>query len=154
MRKLIFTAVAFAGLAAGGSVFAQASGFDAAQSQAINQNNRYAANPANVTPYGPIPGTREYYGNSGWTPDKIYGDNSYPEGYRYRNRYAESAAAAAAAAAARDWRGPRGYDRARETNRGRSDRDHDGIRDRDDRDRDGDGVVNRRDRYPDNPNRN
>ena len=151
MRKLIFTAVAVAGLAAGGSVFAQASGFDAAQSQANNQNNPYAANPANVTPYGPIPGTREYYGNSGWTPDMIYGDNNYPDAYRYR--YPNRAAAAAAAAAARDRRGPRANDRAREANRGRNDRDHDGIRDRDDRDRDGDGVANRRDRYPDNPNR-
>jgi hypothetical protein len=38
-------------------------------------------------------------------------------------------------------------------NRGRSDRDHDGITDSRDWDRDGDGVSNRRDRYPDNRNR-
>ena len=38
-------------------------------------------------------------------------------------------------------------------NRGRGDRDHDGVPNRVDRDRDGDGVPNRFDRRPDNPNR-
>lgn len=33
------------------------------------------------------------------------------------------------------------------------DLDHDGIINRDDKDRDGDGVPNRRDRFPDDPNR-
>ncbi|GEM_PF-3228602 len=128
MRKLIFTTVAVVGLAAGGPVFAQASGFDAANSAAISANPR---NPANVTPYGPVPGTPEYYGNSGWTPDKIYGDNLYPRGH-YRYGYP------AAAAPAWQQRHPGSRDqRARAT---RSDRD-------------ADGVPDNRDRYPRDPSR-
>jgi len=38
-------------------------------------------------------------------------------------------------------------------NRGRGDRDHDGVPNRYDRDRDNDGVPNKYDRRPDNPNR-
>lgn len=129
MRNLIFTAVAVAGLAAGGSVFAQASGFDAASS--AGNNAASAPNPAAITPYGPVPGTPEYYGNSGWTPDKIYGDNLYPYGYQYG--YPGAAAPA--------WRPPYRSDSR-------------GLRDRRTRsDRDGDGVPNNRDRYPNDPSR-
>ncbi len=50
-------------------------------------------------------------------------------------------------------RGERHHNRNDHGNRGRGDRDRDGIPNRRDRDRDGDGVRNGRDRYPNNQRR-
>ena len=159
MRKLILTAFAAAGLAASGLVFAQAG-------DEQNQTNpRPPQNPANITPYGPIPGTPEYYGNSGWRPDIIFGPNVYPENYR---GYPPAAAVLPRSVdrnrdgivdrreldrrdlERRDWE-RREAERARLAER--RDRDRDGVRDGRDRDRDGDGVNNRRDRFPDDSRR-
>jgi hypothetical protein len=66
------------------------------------------------------------YGNSGWTPDMAYGDNHNVYPYRYRH-----------------------FEQAVPVYRDRDRRDRLATR----RDRDGDGVLNRDDRYPDNPRR-
>ena len=112
MRKLIVSLVAaFLSLAAG-AAFAQGDGTGARGPE-----------------YGPVPGTPEYYGNSGGSlggmtqnePSPYYRDRNgtfIPYGYR-------------------DNRPAYPYERPR----------------RGDRDRDGDGVPDRRDRYPDDPRR-
>lgn len=114
MRKLMLSALAVAGLATG-AVFAQDAGTLAGS----------AWSAPNPEVYGPVPGTPEYYGNSGWPPAQqqpyIYGNRTFVP---YANRNAQPAYP---------------YVKPR-----RSDRD---------RDRDGDGIPNRRDRYPDNPYR-
>ncbi len=114
MRKLMLALLAVASLQAG-AVFAQdaESGAGGAWRTTPNPNL--------------VPGTPEYYGNSGWPPAPqpaqpnsygYYDHRGYPVPYAY-----------GAPAPAHPYLRPR---------RG---------------DRDGDGVPNRRDRYPDDPNR-
>lgn len=77
MRKLMLSALVVAGLGAG-AAFAQSGD---AESQA---GSAWRSNPG----YGPVPGTPEYYGNSGWPPVQqqqpyVYGDRGYvPDAYR------------------------------------------------------------------------
>jgi len=113
MRKLVLALLAVAGLYAG-AVFAQ----DA---------ESLAGGAWRTTPNpNLVPGTPEYYGNSGWPPAPpqqpqypyYYGNRGYPVPYAY-----------GAPAPAYPYLRPR---------RG---------------DRDGDGVPNRRDRYPGDPSR-
>ena len=113
MKKLMLALLAVASLQAG-AAFAQ----DA---------ETLAGGAWRTTPNpNPVPGTPEYYGNSGWPPAPpqqpqspyYYGNRAYPVPYAYSNP-----------APAYPYLRPR---------RG---------------DRDGDGVRNRRDRYPDDPNR-
>lgn len=119
MKKLMLSVLAIAALSSG-AVLAQGS----AESQA---GSAWRQQPD----YGPVPGTPEYYGNSGIGPGQPYG---------YDNR-----AYRAQAAPAYPYVPP---ERAR-----RRDRDWDGARATRGRDRDGDGVRNARDRYPDDPRR-
>ena len=131
MRNVILTVVAVAGLAAGASVFAQASNYD----NATQAGTRPADTPPG-TLYGPS-GTLEYWqGNRGWVPEQRYGYNAYPDGYS-RHGYANGYPPAVAAPAwqqqphrpnSRDWQANR-------------------------RDRDGDGVPDNRDRQPNDPSR-
>jgi hypothetical protein len=160
MRRSILTALALASLTAGGAVLAQGSGYDAANPP----EQRAQPNPNNVTPYGPRPGTPEYRGNSGWTPEQAYGDRPYPQGYRgpypsavvpalpvprevQRQRERERLAAERRERE-RETIAAQRREREREANENRRARDNDFVRDRD-----GDGIRNRRDRYPDDPNR-
>jgi hypothetical protein len=114
MRKLVLSVFAAAGLVAG-AAFAQ--GGDA-QSQA---GSAWRTNPD----YGPVPGTPEYYGNSGFPPA------GQPYIYDYRSgRYVPHAYRSAPAY-------PYVHPYAQRSRR----------------DRDGDGVRNREDRYPDDPRR-
>jgi len=113
MRKLIVSLVAAVASLAAGEALAQGDGTGARGPE-----------------YGPVPGTPEYYGNSGgslggmtpqYAPPPYYRDRDgtfIPYGYR-------------------DSRPAYPYERPR----------------RIDRDRDGDGVPDRRDRYPDDPRR-
>ncbi len=149
MRKLILTALAVASLTSGGAVLAQGSGYDAAHPP----EQKPPQNPANITPYGPVPGTPEYRGNSGWTPDQAYGNNPNPQGYR--GRYPPAAAVPALPLPRevqrqreRERLAAERREREREINANRRVRDTDWTRDRD-----GDGINNRRDRYPDDPTR-
>ena len=158
MKKLMLTAFAVASLVAGAAVQAQGSGYDAAHPPEL----RRQPNPNNITPSGPIPGTPEYYGNSGWTPDLAYGDRARPQDYR----------AAYPPALAPGWATPREVQRERERRIAeRQKRERELLRaerrerervafeqrrssDRDwNRDRDGDGIRNRRDPYPDDSRR-
>ncbi|MDP3619007.1 MAG: hypothetical protein Q8R63_04365 [Ramlibacter sp.] len=113
MNKHIISSLIAATLAVGGTAFAQG-----AEGQAGSAYNN------NQVDYGPVPGTPEYYGNSGFTPPPT----TYWDG---RRRYAQ----------------PRAVERYvpaypyRNEYRGTA------------RDRDGDGVVNRRDRWPNDPSR-
>jgi hypothetical protein len=69
MRKLMLSVFAVAGFAAG-AAFAQSGD---AESQA---GSAWRSNPDSV--YGPVPGTAEYYGNSGWPPadQRVYDSRS------------------------------------------------------------------------------
>src|SRR5512133_1365271 len=84
MRKLILTAVAVAGLAAGASAFAQASNYDEATAA--------GSRPADVPPgtvRGPSGELERWQGNRRWA-DPRYGANVYPDGYNrygYANEY-------------------------------------------------------------------
>ncbi len=83
MRKLILTAVAVAGLAAGASVFAQASQYD----QATAAGTRPADTPPG-TVRGPSGELQYWQGNGGRVPDQRYGYNVNPDGtkrYGYAN---------------------------------------------------------------------
>jgi hypothetical protein len=114
MRKLMLSVLAVASLVTG-AAFAQSGD---AESQA---GSAWRTPPDSA--YGPIPGTPEYYGNSGWPPIQE------PRTYRYDNRgraYVPDA-----------YRGAPAYRQLHPSRR----------------DRDGDGVRNSRDRYPDNPRR-
>lgn len=135
MRKLILTAMTVAGLAAGASAFAQASGYDEATAGGTR--------PADVPPgtvRGPS-GQLEYWrGNQKWT-DPRYGNNAYPEGYRYGYDNGNPRRVYPAPAAAPGWQQHRPDSRESRDSQARQ------------RDRDGDGVRDSRDRYPDNPRR-
>ena len=104
MRKLLLSVFAVASLAAG-SAFAQSGD---AESQA---GSAWRTNPD----YGPIPGTPEYYGNSGWPPLE------QPQ-YRYDNRGRAYAPYAY-----------RGEPAHRQLQPSRRDRDGDGVRNSRDR---------------------
>ncbi len=123
MRKLACSAFIAAGLMAGGAAFAQGE----------------TSGPT----YGPLPGTPEYYNNSGAPPENLYGARRAP--------YYGAAPAYPYVLPERQFRRDRDDDRVR--NRRDRDRDDDGVRNSRDRDRDGDGVRNNRDRYPDNARR-
>lgn len=113
MKKLIYVAAAAAALVAGGA-FAQ----DA-------ECQRWAScDSARVV----VP---QVYGNSGWTPEQIYGGNVVP--------YALGSALGGVLLNDGRWI-PNNYAYASPYPRTR-------------RDRDGDGVPNWRDRYPDDPRR-
>jgi hypothetical protein len=109
MKKLIVSLIAAGGLFLSGGAFAQGDGTG-------------ASGPA----YGPVPGTPEYYGNSGGTLPGVdprdYRDRAYAPYGPYVPHMQ------------RDSRRAYPYARTR-------------------RDRDGDGISNRRDRYPDDPRR-
>lgn len=115
MKKLIVSALLAAGLAAvGGTAFAQA-----AEGQAGSAYRQPGA-----ADYGPVPGTADYYCNSGFCPPPTV----YYDGRRvYSRPYA-------AAPVYPHYPYATPYARTQ-------------------RDRDGDGVINRRDRFPDDPSR-
>lgn len=121
MKKLMLSVLAIAALSSG-AAFAQDGGAEAQAGSAWQQK----------PDYGPVPGTAEYYGNSGFPPAQ----RAAPYGYR---------AYVPQAGPAYPYVPP---ERAR-----RRDRDWDGVRDARDRDRDGDGIRNSRDRHPDDPRR-
>jgi len=76
MRKLMLSMIAVASLAAG-SVFAQDAGTLAGS----------AWSAPNPQVYGPVPGSPDYYGNSGWPPQPqpyVYDNRAYVP-YTYRN---------------------------------------------------------------------
>lgn len=134
MNKLIFSAVAATVLALSGPAMAQGGDEDSQAGSAYRHSPQY----------GPLPGTPDYYGNSGFPPQPqqqmpyAYGNRVYPYGpyVAPANPYPP---AARANRRDRDWDGVR------------NNRDRDGLRSN--RDRDGDGVRNNRDSYPDDPNR-
>jgi hypothetical protein len=112
VKKLIVSLIALGGLClSAGAAFAQGDG-----------------SGANGPSYGPIPGTPEYYGNSGGRMPGYYGEGAYGP-YGPHVPYVQ-----------RDLR--RAYPSERQHERRRRERD-----------RDGDGISNRYDRYPDDPRR-
>ncbi|MBA3771876.1 MAG: hypothetical protein H0X13_05135 [Ramlibacter sp.] len=148
MKKLLHSVLLAATLATSASAMAQASGFEGTQNQ-----------PA----HGPLPGTPEYYGNSGWTPPSqpvyVYVPRSAAPAYPYVvpvRPVPVQPAIQPVQPTVRD------RDRDRDGMARNRDRDGNGIADRRERDlnatarnrdRDGDGIANRDDRYPDDPNR-
>ena len=128
MRKLILTAVAVAGLVAGGSVLAQASQYD----QATAGGTR----PADVPPgtiRGPSGELQYWQGNGGRVPDQRSGNIVYPDGY---NRYGYANGNAPAA-------GRQQKPRPANSHNSHAKRDN----------RDGHAVPETRDRHPDDPRR-
>jgi hypothetical protein len=160
MKKLIYSILIVAGLAAGGSAFAQGEG--------DNSNS----GPS----FGPPARSPEAQGNSGWTPppDYRHGNRAYGPTReevqrerdlaerRHRDALANQQRERERDRLAAEQRAQRERQLAEERRRrdiaeAQRDRDrarmgHTRERDRD-RDRDGDGVNNRRDRFPDNPGR-
>ena len=128
MKKLMLSVVAIAALSTG-AAFAQDGGAEA-QARAAGQQR---------PDYAPVPGTPEYYGNSGAS---LVLQQRYP--YGYTNRFGDRVYPTQAAPA---------YPYVPPERARRRDRDGDGVRDARDRDRDGDGVRNARDRHPDDPRR-
>jgi hypothetical protein len=126
MKKLMLSVLAVAAFSTG-AAFAQDGGAEAQAGSAWRQN----------PDYGPVPGTPEYYGNSGVSPGLLY---PYGYAYGYNRAYPPQAAPAY------PYVPP---ERARR----QRDRDGDGVRNARDRDRDGDGVRNARDRHPDDARR-
>jgi hypothetical protein len=113
MKKLAISLAAVLALSAGAAL----ADADSQAGSAWNNNPNY----------GPVPGSAEYYGNSGWPPVQQVQPNPYANRY-YAPQYNANPAYP--------------YNRrnnyaARATPR----------------DRDGDGVANRMDRYPDDPSR-
>jgi hypothetical protein len=104
MRKLVLSMIAVASLAAS-AAFAQSGD---AESQS---GSAWRSNPD----YGPVPGTPEYYGNSGWPPVQ----QPQPYGYDNRGRAVPYA-----------YRGAPAY---RHLQPSRRDRDGDGVRNSRDR---------------------
>jgi hypothetical protein len=104
MRKLVLSMIAVASLAAS-AAFAQSGD---AESQS---GSAWRSNPD----YGPVPGTPEYYGNSGWPPVQ------QPQLYGYDNR---------GRAVPYAYRGAPAY---RHLQPSRRDRDGDGVRNSRDR---------------------
>ncbi len=146
MNKLTISILATAALLAGGAAFAQSGDAESQAGSAWRGVQNYgpytvprlgpAGRPDSNDGIGPVPGTPEYYGNSGatlWTYGNVYRGmdafgrpiyNAAPvDQYQQRNWRDRSA------------RGDRHYDR-----RAR-------------RDRDGDGVADRVDRFPNDPSR-
>jgi hypothetical protein len=149
MNKLTLSILATAALLAGGAAFAQSGDAESQAGSAWRGVQNYgpytvpqpgpAGRPDSSTGIGPVPGTPEYYGNSGWTPPAY--------GYVYRGTDAYGRPIYDAAPVdqyrQRNWRD--GF--------ARGDR-HDRRYDRQARrDRDGDGVPDRVDRYPNDPSR-
>jgi hypothetical protein len=120
MRKLMLSVVLGAASLAAGAAYAQIGDASSEAGSAWRTNPNPNPNPN----YGPIPGTPEYYGNSGGSLP-----TEQPHLYGYDNR-------------GRAY-GPYAYRSAPAHRHLQPSR----------RDRDGDGVRNSRDRYPDNPRR-
>jgi len=127
MKKLMLSALAVAAML--GVATAQAGGAESEAGSAWRQQ----------PDFGPVPGTPEYYGNSGG-PVQL---GAYPYGYG-----SQAAPAYPYERPERARRRDRDWDRDRD-----GDGDGDGARDARSQDRDGDGVRNRRDRYPNDPRR-
>ncbi len=159
MKKLIYSTLIAAGLAAGGSAFAQGSGQDTQPG-------------GNAGPsFGPPVGSAEYYGNSGWTPpapdhgyrDRIYGPRGAVPAYPYTRPEVRRERELAEIQRQRERERQIAENNRRqalenqrlERERARmgNARERDGFEQRRDRDRDGDGINNRRDRFPDDPRR-
>jgi hypothetical protein len=137
MKKLMLSVLAVAALSTGAAL-AQDGGAEAQAGSAWRQQPNY----------GPVPGTPEYYGNSGVSPELVY-----PYGYAYGYNRAYPPQAAPAYPYVPPERARRQRDRDWDGVRNSRDRDRDGVRNARDRDRDGDGVRNARDRYPDDARR-